>query len=102
MSYSFTRNSQGDLESLVAWSYSFFVRGLREAVEAGYNVDEKSAFNDQFEYKYAVGLKKVGQEDSQEKEIRKALLAYAQSLDPSIDGRSYRTISSLLEKINET
>lgn len=99
MSYSFEKNKQGELISLVAWNYPSFLKALNEAIESGYEIDVSSPYNDHFEYKFAVYLRKRDVVD--EKQIKQALLAYAKVLDPTTNGQKYKTVDSLLEKINE-
>lgn len=100
MSYSFEKNKEGDLISLVAWNYRAFLEALNEAVELGYEVDTKSPYNDHFEYKFSVHLRKRGVVD--EKKVKQTLLAYAKMLDPTTNGQKYKTVDSLLEKIDAT
>lgn len=83
-----------------AWGLFPALQALNEAIACGFEIDVNhpyTLFNDA-DFSYHIYLKERDSVD--ESAVKKALLAYAKLLDPDTNGQKYKTIASLLEKIN--
>ena len=95
-SYFFNREEK----YITAWGLLPMLKALNEAISEGFEIDYShpyTLFND-MDFSYKIFLKERASID--ESAVKKALLAYAKILDPETNGQKYKTVDSLLEKIN--